>query len=92
MLAFLIRILELIAILWVLRFLWKVFFGGSSPRKTFRSSGPAVIAGELKKDPNCGTYVSTEVSFKTRYGNEELHFCSRQCQQEFLKVHPEAPA
>ncbi|MCH7977392.1 MAG: YHS domain-containing protein [Acidobacteria bacterium] len=40
----------------------------------------------MKKDPQCGTYVSTELSLKSRYHNEVLHFCSRQCQEKFLEA------
>ena len=92
MLLFLIRILEILAAVWLLRFLWKVFSGKQSATTVPRSSNSTPVAGELKKDPQCGTYVSAEVSLKTRYGNEELHFCSRECQQEFLRAHRETSA
>jgi len=55
-------------------------------------SAPPVVTGEMKKDPQCGTYVSTELSLKYKYGNEVLHFCSRQCQEDFLRAHAGKPA
>ena len=55
-------------------------------------SAHTVVTGEMKKDPQCGTYVSTELSLKSKIGNEVLHFCSRQCQEEFLKAHSGKPA
>ena len=49
---------------------------GSEPRK----------AGELKRDPVCGTYISTETSVKRTVGGEVVHFCSAACSE---KYHPE---
>ncbi len=97
MLPLLVRILEILAIAWLMRFLWKALFGGvsrmqASRKRPFHPGGqassqePRVIAGEMKKDPQCGTYVSTELSLKSRYHNEVLHFCSPQCQEQFLKA------
>lgn len=98
MLRLLIWIVEIIALVWLLRFLWKSLFGNGSPRQIpshpwtsnpFRSRQhpPPVIAGEVKKDPQCGTYVSTELSIKLQHRGEEFHFCSRECQQTFLQTH-----
>ncbi len=105
MLAVIIRVLEILAILWLARLLWKSLFAGSSRilgsrgapfGGSFRfgrsaSQGPTLRAGEMKKDPQCGTYVSTEISFKSRFQDEELHFCSRQCQEQFARSHPTKP-
>ena len=43
-------------------------------------------ATKLMRDPVCGTYVAENTSLKTRSGQEELHFCSRQCQEEYLRT------
>ncbi len=91
------RILFFIAVAWLVRFLWNALSSGASRmqesrKRPFSSSGrepspePKVITGEMKKDPQCGTYVSTELSLKSRYHNEVLHFCSRQCQEKFLEA------
>lgn len=101
MFAFLVRILEIIALIWLVRFLWKAVIGerfttpasrpfwkqGPSSHGQHSASEPRVITGEMKKDPQCGTYVSTELSIRSRYQNQELHFCSRECQQAFLQAH-----
>ncbi|MCH8267583.1 MAG: YHS domain-containing protein [Acidobacteria bacterium] len=97
------RILFLIAVAWLVRFLWSALLGGASrmqesKKRPFASSGrspspePKVITGEMKKDPQCGTYVSTELSLKSRYRNEVLHFCSRQCQEKFLEARADKSA
>ena len=81
------RVLLFLAFLWAVRLVWRLLTGGTRPTREVRSKKPVQIAGELKKDPICGTYVSEAISLKTRYGKEELHFCSRKCQEEFLRSH-----
>jgi YHS domain-containing protein len=95
------RLLEFIVIVWVVRFVLRNLLGSGSRTQSFQARGPAqsqtsseplVVSGEMKKDPNCGTYVSTELSLKSRYGGEVVHFCSRECQQQFLQSHSSKPA
>lgn len=38
--------------------------------------------GELKRDPVCGTYVSTSTSLKKSVGGETLYFCSAECRDK----------
>jgi YHS domain-containing protein len=58
---------------------------GSSAPAQRADSGPRK-AGELKRDPVCGTYISTETSVKRTVGGEVVHFCSTACSE---KYHPE---
>jgi YHS domain-containing protein len=45
---------------------------------------PAVPAGgELKKDPVCGTFISTATSIQKRVGGETYYFCSAECRDKF---------
>ena len=47
-------------------------------------SQPDVVAGgELKKDPVCGTYVSTGASVTRTVNGQLLHFCSKECRDKF---------
>jgi YHS domain-containing protein len=39
--------------------------------------------GELKRDPVCGTYVSTAVSVKRTVKGEVVHFCSEECRDKY---------
>jgi YHS domain-containing protein len=39
--------------------------------------------GELKKDPVCGTYVSTAASITRTVNGEVLYFCSRECRDKY---------
>ena len=102
MMELLVRLLEFVAIVWIVRFLLSNLIGGSSraqrSSQTYgaasnqRPSEPAVSTGEMKKDPQCGTYVSTELSLKARYGGEVLHFCSQECQDAYLQARSSKPA
>ena len=45
---------------------------------------PAVRSGgELKKDPVCGTYVSTTASITRTVNGEVFYFCSKQCSDKY---------
>jgi YHS domain-containing protein len=45
---------------------------------------PAVPAGgELKKDPVCGTFISTATALQKRIGGETYYFCSTECRDKF---------
>jgi len=49
-----------------------------------RRTEPVPAGGELKKDPVCGTYVSTAVSVTRKVGGELVHFCSKECRDRFV--------
>jgi YHS domain-containing protein len=50
----------------------------STPR---RPSVPA--GGELKKDPVCGTFISTATSLSKQVRGETYYFCSATCRDKF---------
>ena len=53
-------------------------------RQTPPPSQPEVVAGgELKKDPVCGTYVSTGASVTRTVNGQLLHFCSKECRDKY---------
>ena len=85
------RVLTLLTLVWVLRFVWRLLTDRKEPDRAAPRSKPKPVAGELKQDPHCGTYVSTEISLKSRIGDQELHFCSRKCQEEFLRARSTVP-
>jgi YHS domain-containing protein len=47
-----------------------------------RAPEPKVI-GELKQDPVCGTYISTETEFKKKVKGEAVYFCSAICRDKY---------
>ncbi len=45
---------------------------------------PKVPAGgELRKDPVCGTFISTSTAIQKRVGGETYYFCSEDCRDKF---------
>jgi len=42
-------------------------------------------AGELKKDPVCGTFVSPELAVTQTIKGQTLHFCSQKCRDEYAR-------
>ena len=46
------------------------------------SSSATPVAGELKKDPVCGTYVLAATAVKKTSGGQTLYFCSTECRDK----------
>jgi YHS domain-containing protein len=74
-----------------LRFVLGLFQGlaDPSPASASRSSsagrgaaGPARIAGELVKDPACGTYIPRETAIAARVRGETRYYCSVTCRDK----------
>ena len=94
MLKLFIRFLEIVAILWLLRLLWRSLFGTATRNRTSAPSQspdgnnptPRMIQGEMQRDPQCGTFVSTELSIKSRFRGQQLHFCSPECRDKFFQI------
>ena len=40
------------------------------------------VAGELHKDPVCGTYVAESTSYKRGAGRETFYYCSEACKDK----------
>jgi len=40
-------------------------------------------SAELKKDPVCGTYVSTAASVSRKVAGELVYFCSAECRDKY---------
>jgi YHS domain-containing protein len=55
---------------------------GSPDARGQRPSSGSVI-GELKKDPVCGTFISTQTPFQRAARGETYYFCSAECRDKF---------
>ncbi|MBD5627115.1 MAG: transcriptional regulator [Desulfovibrio sp.] len=44
-----------------------------------------VAAGEMVRDPECGTYVAVDSAISVRDGEKVHYFCSYECRDKFLK-------
>jgi P-type Cu+ transporter len=64
-------------------------FGGESDSSPVRAGAapgppsPAPAGGELKKDPVCGTFISTATAFQKNTGGRTYYFCSTECRDKF---------
>jgi YHS domain-containing protein len=73
----------------VLTILISAFKGGFSGGGPSSSAGApprppgAGKLGELKKDPVCGTFVSTEAAFQKAVRGETYYFCSKECRDKY---------
>lgn len=81
----LIAVLLISALRSVIGILAKAFFQSamrpSQPQAARRPSVPS--GGELKKDPVCGTYISTATALQKKSGSGIHYFCSPQCRDKF---------
>jgi YHS domain-containing protein len=59
------------------------FRSAAVPRPASRQPPPVLAGGELKKDPVCGTYVSTTGSITRKVKGETVHFCSPECRDRY---------
>jgi YHS domain-containing protein len=81
------RILLPLILFLILRSVIRGLFSSSpaaAPAKRSPDPPPVPSAGgELRKDPVCGTYVSTATSLQQKVGGEVVYFCSDQCRVKF---------
>jgi YHS domain-containing protein len=90
MLRFVVLLLAIIFVLTILRTIISVVkatlreltSGGKPGPKSGGASEPKVI-GELKKDPVCGTYISTDTKFTKTVKGEVVYFCSAACRDKY---------
>jgi len=54
-----------------------------APHGSRPSSAPS--GGELKKDPVCGTFISTATAFQKSVGGQTVYFCSTQCRDKYTR-------
>jgi YHS domain-containing protein len=50
------------------------------------SSPRAAAAGELHKDPVCGTYVAESTPFRSQVGGRRFYYCSDTCREKHALV------
>ena len=61
--------------------------GGNGGQRTAARQRPpeqVPLSGELKRDPVCGTFVSTASSLKKSVGGQTVHFCSADCRDRYV--------
>ena len=58
-------------------------FHPTTPPQAGPRAPTAPTGGELKKDPVCGTFISTATAIQKRVGGEIYYFCSNECRDKF---------
>jgi len=48
-----------------------------------RANGKQARDGELRRDPVCGTYISTSTTLQAVSGGTTFYFCSPECRKRF---------
>ena len=77
-------IFPLILFLFLRSLLRSLFQNRSDSRRPPPPEVPTTIAGgELKRDPVCGTYVSTSLGVTKTVNGEAIYFCSKECRDKF---------
>ncbi len=93
MLAFFFRLARFLFLVVVVRYLIQWLFSAvrsaTSRSQSFPEppaseiSNPPVVV-EARRDPVCGTFVSTELAVKALVGGKEQHFCSKECRDKWI--------
>ena len=73
--------------LWLVRAIFRSIIEGFrstvAPQSAARRPPEVRSGGELKKDPVCGTYVSTTASITRTVHGEVFYFCSQECSDKY---------
>lgn len=67
----------------VIGILAKGIFHPSAPAASTGRRPSVPAGGELKKDPVCGTFISTATAIHKKIGGETYYFCSADCRDRF---------
>ena len=67
----------------ILRSIVEGFRSAVAPQSAAKQPPAVRSGGELKKDPVCGTYVSTTASITRTVNGEVFYFCSRECSDKY---------
>lgn len=79
------RFLFPILIFFLLRSILRSFLYNANRRAAAQRARPREVPaiGELKKDPVCGTYVSSAASVTRTIDGKTVHFCSEDCSRKY---------
>jgi YHS domain-containing protein len=87
--AFLEYLLDVIFLLAMLRVAYSALRRLLAPRPGARESARSPWTSgararvEMARDPECGMFVSTELSRRLQWKGQVLHFCSQDCLQKY---------
>lgn len=67
--------------------MWKLFSGDQKKKDEMatKKREKQIKAGEMVKDPVCGTYVKKDGDIRVRNGDKIECFCSYECRDKYIK-------
>ncbi|CCO24573.1 TRASH domain-containing protein [Maridesulfovibrio hydrothermalis] len=67
--------------------MWKLFSGDLKKKQegAGKKQEKKIKAGEMIKDPICGTYVKKDSDIRVRNGDKVECFCSYECRDKYIK-------
>jgi len=77
------RILQFLVILAIIRAVWRLLVGVLEGAGYRRDDQPVKSSVKLVRDPICGTFVSPTRAPALRMGGETVYFCSDKCRREW---------
>jgi len=83
-------LLWLILLTWIGRKLLGWLARSFAPGAANRQAPAGTASRQLERDPQCGTFVSPQVSFTAEHDGKVVHFCSAACRDAYLSVQPRA--
>ena len=89
MLSSLVRILAIIASLWIIRRFLGSFLGETKAnrdagRRREREQKPAGPEQKMVRDPVCGMYMDPRLAIRVENGSGTHYFCSDECRRKFV--------
>lgn len=82
-------LLDALFVLMMLRMLYGALRSFLAPRMKTRARTaengpqPGGPGGQMVRDPECGIFVSTELSHRLKSQGQTLHFCSEACLEKY---------
>jgi YHS domain-containing protein len=86
-----VRLLQFLAFIILLRFVWRAVIRLMAGPETSRVRGGSpeerktIYRGQMVRDPVCGVYIPEQGSLVERRGGETYNFCSEACRDSFLQ-------
>lgn len=56
-----------------------------NPGRATGEKSRTIEGDEMVQDPNCKVYIPVSRSVVRRVGGEDLHFCSEDCAEKYIK-------
>ena len=77
------RLLQFLLILAVIRAVWRLAKGVLEGVGYQRVDGPAQVGVKLERDPVCGTWVLPNDDLRLTDGRQHVFFCSAACRDHY---------